>query len=138
MDQKNRSRLVQILANLQKLQSLLMGVSNKLWSRIVAAKRRAEALPATQTDIPREHVMLKFMGGDAETNTGSSPGRNPVEAMKKDGDEREPGGEETPSKKQKVLFAAECCLTCEGEGVPIYIHQCQQDNPIQLLRYYLL
>ena len=34
--------------------------------RIIATKRGAEALPAAQTDIPREHVMVKFRDGDAE------------------------------------------------------------------------
>ena len=34
--------------------------------RIVATKRRAEALPAAQTDIPRAHLMLKFKDADAE------------------------------------------------------------------------
>ena len=34
--------------------------------RIVAAKRRAEALPAAQADMPREHVMVKFRDEDAD------------------------------------------------------------------------
>ena len=33
---------------------------------IIATRRRAEALPAAQTNIPREHVVLKFKDEDAE------------------------------------------------------------------------
>ena len=62
MRQENRSRLVQILGNLEKRQGLFMRVPDKLWR----SKRRAEALPVAQTDIPREHVMLKFKDEDAE------------------------------------------------------------------------
>ena len=36
----------------------------KIGGRIT--KRRAESLPAAQTDIPREHAMLKFKDEDAE------------------------------------------------------------------------
>ena len=71
-----------------------------------ATKTRAEALPAAQTDIPREHVMLKFKGEDAEAVMAKAlEGRSesgkeealspepmpipaleiPVEAMKRDG-----------------------------------------------------
>ena len=100
--------------------------------RIIAGKRRAEALPAGQTDIPREHVMVKFRDEDAEAfiakalEGGSdsvkeeprfplpmkipAPLEIPVEAMKRDGGEKKPSGEETPSKKQKVLFTDEKTL----------------------------
>ena len=63
LHQKNRSRLVQV----QKPQFIFVGVSSQLWSQN-HAKRRAEALPAaqTQTDIPREHPMVKFRDEDAE------------------------------------------------------------------------
>ena len=40
--------------------------STNFGGRVIATKRRAEALPAAQTDIPREHVMLKFKDEDAE------------------------------------------------------------------------
>ena len=36
--------------------------------RIIATKRRAVALPAAQTDIPREHVTLKFRDEDTGNN----------------------------------------------------------------------
>ena len=39
-----------------------MPIQTHFGGRIIATKRRAEALPAAQTDIPREHVMLKFQG----------------------------------------------------------------------------
>ena len=61
MRQKNRSRLVQILANLQKPPCVFMGISDHF-----GAKRRAEALPSEWADIPREYDMLKFKGEDAE------------------------------------------------------------------------
>ena len=54
-----------------------------------------------------------------------------VEATKRDGGERKPGGEETPSKKHKVLFADEKTL----EKVKAF-HHCQQDSLIQFLLYY--
>ena len=41
--------------------------------RIIAAERRAEALPAAQTDIPRERVMLKFKNEDAEAAMAKAP-----------------------------------------------------------------
>ena len=78
--------------------------------RIIATKRRAEALPAAQTDIPREHVMLKFKDEDAEAVIAKAleepipipaPLETPVEAMKRGGGERKPSGEETPSKSRK-------------------------------------
>ena len=40
-----------------------MGVSNHFAGRIIATKRRAEAL---SRDIAREHVVLKFKDEDAE------------------------------------------------------------------------
>ena len=91
--------------------------------RIVAAKRRA--LPAAQTDIPREHVVVKLRDEDAEAvmAKGSDSEKEeqlfpepkeipalletPVEAMRS---ERKPSGEETSSKKQKVLFTTEKTL----------------------------
>ena len=81
--------------------------------RIIARKRRAEALPAAPTDIPRESVMLKFRDDYAEavmakaleggSDSETAPLEIPVDAMKRDGGERKPSGEETPNKKQKVL-----------------------------------
>ena len=100
--------------------------------RIIATKRGAEALAAVQTNISREHVTLKFKNKDAEAvmakalEGGSdskkeeplfpepmaipAPLEIPVEAMKRDGGERKPHGEETPSKTQKVLFTDEKTL----------------------------
>ena len=40
---------------------------------IIATKRTAEALPAAQTDIPRERVMLKFKDEDAEAVMAKAP-----------------------------------------------------------------
>ena len=108
--------------------------------RTIATKRRAEALPVGRTNIPRNHVMLKFRDEDAEVvmakplEGGSdsereqpllpeptpvpAPPELPGEAVKRDGRElRKPSGEETPNKKQKVLFANEKTLG-EMEAFP--------------------
>ena len=65
--------------------------------RIIAAKRRAEALPVAQADIPRERVTLKFEDEDAEavmakaleggSDSEKEKPRFPVAAMKRDGGE---------------------------------------------------
>ena len=102
------------------------GYQTNFGGRIIAAKRRSEALPATQTEIPREHVTVKFRDEDAEAviakalegGSGSEKEEplfpeateipalleTPVEAMKRDGGERKPSGEETPSKKKARAF----------------------------------
>ena len=64
--QKNRSRLVQIFTHPQKFQCLFIGVQANFGGRIIATNRRAEALPAAQTDSPQEHVTLNFRDEDAE------------------------------------------------------------------------
>ena len=57
----------------------------------------------------------------------------PVEAMKRDGSERKPSGEETSSKKQKVLFTNEKTV----EEVKAFPSASLPANEIQLLLYYL-
>ena len=76
--------------------------------RIIATKRRAEALPAAHIDIPREHVTVKFrdevaeavmakaLEGGSDSEKEEAKGRRrfqlrwsfSVEAMKRDGGER--------------------------------------------------
>ena len=114
-------------------------------SRIIATKRRAEALPAAQTEFPRERVTVKFRDEDAEAvmakalEGGSDsekeeqlfpePKEIPAAAMKRDGSERKTGGEETPSKKQQFLFADEKTLE-EVKAYPSTSLPAGQPNPI--------
>ena len=53
----------------------------------------------------------------------------PVETMKRDGGERKPSGEETPSKKQKVVFADEKALEKE-KSLPSTSVPAGQLNPV--------
>ena len=53
----------------------------------------------------------------------------PVEAMKREGSERKPGGEEMPNKKQKVLFSDERTLE-EAKAFPSTSSPAGQPNPI--------
>ena len=113
----------------QLTMSPFMARATKDFQQNMVSQRRAEALPAAQTDIPRERVTVKFNNEDAEAvmakalEGGSdskkeeplspepleipAPLEAAVEAMKRDGGEKKPSGEETPSKKQKVLFTDE-------------------------------
>ena len=110
---------------------------------IIATKRRAEALPAAQTDIPREHVMLKFKDEDAEAvmakafEGGSdseealfpepipipAPLGVPSEAMKRDGLEKKRQVE------KKVLFVDEKTLE-KVKAFPSTSLPARQPNPV--------
>ena len=83
------------------------GYQTNFGGRIIAAKRRAAALPAAQAGIPREHVTLKFRDEDAEAMEIPVPLEILAEATKKDVSEKKPSGEETPSKRQTVFFTDE-------------------------------
>ena len=135
-----------------------MGISDKLWrqnrchkeeSRSVASCADRYSSSASNVEVQgcrcrssdgKSTWRRKWFreGGSAfpRTNTGSSPAGNPKWSNeKRDGDERKPSGEETPSKKQEVLFADKKAL----EKVKAFHlhHHCQQDNRVQLLPYYL-
>ena len=60
----------------------------------------------------------------------------PVEEMKRGGGERKPSGEETPSKKQKVLFADQITLE-KVKAFPSTSLPAGQPNPVILFLYYL-
>ena len=67
--------------------------------------------------------------------TGSSPAKIPGEAVKRDGNEtRKPSGEETPSKKQKGLFADEKALE-KVKAFPSTSLPAGQPNPVTPIYY---
>ena len=81
-------------------------------------------------DEDAEAVMAKALegGSGSEKEEALFPEPIPIPALVETPGEALSSGEETPSKKQKVLFADEKCF---------HLHHCQHANPIQLLLYYL-
>ena len=84
-------------------------------------------------DEDAEAVMAKALEGGSDSEKAGQGQAFPepmeipaaleilVDAMKRDGSERKPSGEETPSKKQKVLIPQMRKHFEEGEGVSLYI-----------------
>ena len=82
-------------------------------------------------DENAEAVMAKALEGGSDSEKEEqlfpepmeipAPLEIPVEAMKRDGDERKPSGEDTPSKGQTVLFTDDRTLEQVNAFPPIYI-----------------
>ena len=83
--------------------------------RIVSAKRRAEALPAAQRDIPREHAMVKFKDEGVMAKALNEGGSDP-EKEEARFPEPERSGETIPGEamKQDGAHEPECKHICQS------------------------